>query len=384
MKDWDDWQWQLNNRITTVEQLARHIDLTREERRGIEAASRRFTWAITPYYASLMDRTDRRCPIRMQAVPQEEEVHDDLGVPDPLEECKNSPVELIIRVYPDRLAFCVGNRCAVYCRHCLRKETVVGKQDADFSARKIDEGIKYIRDHSEIRDVLLTGGDPLLGTDEWLEAIIARLRAIPHVECIRIGSRTPCTLPQRITPQLCGMLENYHPIYLNIQFNHPREITPEAEAACGRLAAAGIPLGNQSVLLRGVNDSVEVMKRLCRELMRIRVRPYYIYQCQILSGTRHFRTPIECGIELVRNLQGFTSGLAVPKFIVDTPYGKIPVGPNYVIGREGDHVALRSWSGKIWHEPNPLPQEVSVAATCPQGAPAAEVCGLCDCCSVDG
>ncbi|MDP6107411.1 MAG: KamA family radical SAM protein, partial [Candidatus Brocadiia bacterium] len=335
MKDRDDWQWQLANRITSVEGLERYIELTGEERRGIEAASQRFTWAITPYYAGLMDRTDRGCPIRLQAVPQEDELHDELGVPDPLDEGKHSPVELIIRVYPDRLAFCVGNRCAVYCRHCLRKETMVGKPDLAFSDEKITEGIDYIRAHPKIRDVLLTGGDPLLATDEWVEDILARLRAIPHVECIRIGSRTPCMLPQRITPELCSMLEKHHPIYLNTQFNHPREITPEAEAACGRLAGAGIPLGNQSVLMRGVNDSVEVMKALCRELMRIRVRPYYIYQCQILSGTRHFRTPIESGLEIMRNLQGYTSGLAVPKYVLDTPYGKIPIAPNYVIGREG-------------------------------------------------
>ena len=372
MNDWDDWRWQLDNRITTVEQLEQYIELTPEEREGIEAASGHFTWAITPYYASIMDRSDRRCPIRMQMVPTADELLDDLGVPDPLAEGKHSPVELIIRVYPDRLAFLVGNRCATYCRFCLRKETMVGRPDRDFSDDKISQGVEYVREHPEIRDVLMTGGDPLLLPDGRLEDIIARLRAIPHVEVIRIGSRTPCTLPQRITPELCRMLEKYHPLYVNTHFNHPKEITLEAEQACARLAGAGIPLGNQSVLLRGINDDPAVMKKLCRQLMRIRVRPYYIYQCQILSGTRHFRTPIETGIEIMRSLQGYTSGLAVPKYVLDTPYGKIPIAPSYVVGREGDDMVLRSWDGKEWREPNPVADETR--------SPVPEACcGASDC-----
>ena len=357
MKDWNDWNWQLANRIRTVAQLEKYIDLTEEERSGIEAASGRFTWAITPYFAGLMDRTDRRCPVRMQVVPSGDELFDDAGVADPLEEGKHSPAELIIRVYPDRVAFCVGSRCPTYCRHCLRKETMVGKPDREFSEDKVAEGIEYVREHGEVRDVLLTGGDPLMMTDSCIENIIAGLRAIPTVEVIRIGSRSPCTLPQRITPELCRMLEKYHPIYLNTQFNHPKEITPEAEEACARLASAGIPLGNQSVLLRGINDDVTTMKKLCQQLMRIRVRPYYIYQCQILTGTRHLRTPIERGIEIVRQLQGYTSGLAVPKYVLDTPYGKIPMGPSYVVGRDGDHMVLRTYDGKIWRERNPLDGE---------------------------
>jgi len=351
----DDWRWQLAHRITTAEQLAEYIELTDEEIEGIAAASRRFLWAIPPYYASLMDRTDRCCPIRMQAVPSPEELQDDLGVPDPLTELDNSPVEGVIRVYPDRVAFTVGNRCAMYCRHCLRKETMVGKPDHDCSREMILEGIDYVRRTPEIRDVLLTGGDPLLFSDERLEEILARLCEIPTVEVLRIGSRIPCTLPQRITPELCRMLERYHPLYLNTQFNHPKEITSEAEAACVRLAEAGIPLGNQSVLMKGINDSVATMTTLCRELMRIRVRPYYVYQCQILTGTRHFRTPIERGIEILQRLQGYTSGLAVPKYILDTPHGKIPIAASYVVGRDGEDMVLRTWDGKIWREPNPLP-----------------------------
>ena len=383
MRDWDDWQWQLDNRITTVEGLARYVELTPQERRDIEEAGEKFLWAVTPYYASLMDRHDRQCPVRMQVVPTADELFDDVGVPDPLEEGKHSPVELLIRVYPDRLAFCIGNRCASYCRHCLRKETMVGKPDRDFSDNKIEEGLQYIREHREIRDVLLTGGDPLLLPDERLESILARLRAMPHVEVVRIGSRALCTLPQRITDELCRMLERYHPLYLNTQFNHPKEITPEAERACARLAGAGIPLGNQSVLLRGINSNVSVMKKLCRELMRIRVRPYYIYQCQTLSGTSHFRTPIECGIEIMRNLQGHTSGLAVPRYVLDTPYGKIPIAPRYLVGREGDEVVLRSWSGKLWREPNPSPEPAPCAPHEPEPADEAAACALCSCCCVN-
>ncbi len=304
-----------------------------------------------------MDPENPLCPLRKQAIPDAEELDDPLGVPDPLDEGKHQPVELIIRVYPDRVAFCVGNRCAVYCRHCLRKETMVGKEGVDPPEAKIQKGIDYIKEHEEIRDVLLTGGDPLLMEDERIEDLLQRLHEIPHVEVIRIGSRTPCTLPQRITPELCTMLAKYHPLYLNTQFNHPAEITAEAEAACARLAGAGIPLGNQSVLLKGINDDAQVMRKLCRELMRIRVRPYYLYQCQVLSGTRHFRTTIERGREIMAKLQGYISGLAVPKYLIDTPYGKTPLSPNYVEGRRGDDFVLRSWDGKEWKEPNPLEEE---------------------------
>ncbi|MFP4029839.1 MAG: KamA family radical SAM protein, partial [Candidatus Brocadiia bacterium] len=287
-----------------------------------------------------------------------------------------------IRVYPDRVAFCVGNRCPVYCRHCLRKERMVGKPDVNFSDEKIQEGIDYIRNDPDIRDVLLTGGDPLLMSDDRVAHLLEDLRAIDHVEVLRIGSRTPCTLPQRITPELCDMLENFHPLYLNTQFNHPKEITPEAKKACARLAGAGIPLGNQSVLLKGINDNAEVMKNLCQKLMGIRVRPYYIYQCQILSGTRHLRTPIECGREIIRQLQGFTSGLAVPKFVVDTPYGKIPVSPNYAIGREEDKFVMKSWNGKVWREPNPLPESGAETAESSEKHEPETTCTQCPSCCV--
>ena len=374
MKDWDDWRWQLANRIDTIGGLSEYVDLTDSEKEGIRATKGSFLWGTTPYYASLMERGNPRCPIRMQAIPSAEELRDEVGMDDPLKEGANQPVDLVIRVYPDRVAFCIGNRCAMYCRHCLRKETMVGKPDVDFSDAKIEAGIQWIRENPEIRDVLLTGGDPLLMPDERVENIIARIRAIPSVEVIRLGSRTPCTLPQRITPDLCKMLEKYHPLYLNTQFNHPREITPEAEAACARLAAAGIPLGNQSVLLKGINDDAETMKRLCRDLMRIRVRPYYFYQCQVLSGTRHFRTPIERGIEILSKLQGYTSGLAVPKYILDTPYGKVPISQSYVVGREDEHMVLRTWDGNTWREPNPSPAEQARADGCKARCALADRC----------
>ena len=352
----DDWTWQMRNRISTVEELSRSVRVSPAEEEGIRRAAQSFAWAITPYYASLMDPRDPDCPIRQQVVPSQKELHDDLGVPDPLDEGKHSPVDSVIRVYPDRIAFTVSKECPTYCRHCLRKERVVGEGGCSMSWEKIEEGIRYVRENPEIRDVLLTGGDPLMMSDERLERILSGLYEVPSVEVLRIGSRAPCTLPQRITPELCEMLQHYHPLYLNTQFNHPREITPEAQQACSRLAAAGIPLGNQTVLLHGINDDVQTQKKLVRELMRIRVRPYYLYQCQVLTGTRHFRTPIECGTEIIRNLQGWTSGLAVPKFVVDTPYGKIPAGPDYMVGRRGDRMVLRSFDGRRWEEPNPLPE----------------------------
>jgi len=355
IKYWNDWKWQLKNRIRTIDSLIRHIDLTDEEKMGITMAGKLFTWAVTPYYVSLMDRSDRSCPIRLQTIPTLFELKDSSGFADPLEEIKHSPVELIIRVYPDRVAFTVGNQCPAYCRHCIRKETMVGKPDGNVSKNKINRGIEYIRRHPEIRDVLLTGGDPLLMSDDQLEDLISRLRSIPTVEVIRIGSRCPCTLPQRITHELCRMLEKYHPIYLNTQFNHPKEITPESEEACKRLASAGIPLGNQSVLLRGINSNVETMKKLCTELMRIRVRPYHLFQAQNLRGTSHFRTAIETGCEIMKKLQGFISGLAVPVYLLDTPYGKTPLNGSYIIGREGDDMVVKTWNGKLWREKNPVP-----------------------------
>lgn len=350
---WNDWKWQLRNQITTVEDLERYIHLTDQERAEIRKAGAHFRWAITPYYASLMDPDDPNCPLRRQQVPSIQELSDDLGTFDPLIERAHSPVDAVVHVYPDRIAFKITNVCPTYCRYCFR-EYFVGNVEEHHTRAKIDEGVEYVRQNPQIRDVLLTGGDPFLFSDERLEDLLSRLRAIPHVEIIRFGTRTPCTLPQRITPALCAMLEKYHPLWLNTHFNHPKEVTPEAAEACDRLLKAGIPVGNQTVLLKGVNDDPAVMKALVQALVRIRVRPYYIYQCQTLKGTAHLRTSIEKGIEIMQHLRGYTTGFAVPTYVLDTPYGKVPINPQYVLGRDGDDFVLRAYDGHIWREPNPL------------------------------
>ena len=299
-----------------------------------------------------MDRDDPNCPIRKQAVPNIAEAHDPLGVMDPLEEEQHNPAPNVIKVYPDRIAWCVSNRCATLCRHCLRKR-MVGRENFDFSVEARNAALDYIAETPEIRDVLLTGGDPLMYPDDVLENLLSRLYDIDHVEIIRLGSRTPCTMPQRITRKLCNMLKKYHPLWFNTQFNHPRELTEEATEACARLADAGIPLGNQSVLMRGINDDPTTMKELVRGLVKMRVRPYYLYQCQTLSGTAHFRTPVETGIEIIQNLRGFTTGFAVPTYVLDTPYGKVPMGPEYMVDRDDEAVYLKNFEGKTWREPNP-------------------------------
>jgi lysine 2,3-aminomutase len=348
----EKWKYQASKSIRKTDKLREYIPITSEKEDDILAVESEFSWRITPYYASLMDKDNSECPIMRQAVPDIAELHDPLGVIDPLDEEKHSPAPNIIKVYPDRIAWCVSNRCAVLCRHCLRKR-MVGRESFDFSEEARNSALDYIARTPEIRDVLLTGGDPLMYEDDMLEEILARLREIVHVEIIRIGSRTPCTMPQRITEKLCRMLKKYHPLWLNTQFNHPKELTEEATEACALLADAGIPLGNQSVLLRGINDDPEIMKELVRGLVKMRVRPYYIYQCQTLSGTAHFRTPVEAGIEVIRNLRGFTTGFAVPTYVLDTPYGKVPMAPNYIVDRDEDAVYLRNFEGKVWRELNP-------------------------------
>ncbi|MHC4788334.1 MAG: KamA family radical SAM protein [Planctomycetota bacterium] len=348
-----DWQEQLRNSVTTAEQLEQYVNLTPEERAGIERIEGVFNWGISPYFASLMDPDDPDCPVRRQVVPRIQELQDELGVWDPLKEEDHSPVENLIHVYPDRVAFCVSSICATFCRFCLRKR-VVDTRGSAIGEGNLAEGLDYIRSHSAIRDVLLTGGDPLLMSDERIEDIVARIHEIPHVQLVRIGSRTPCTLPSRITDELCRRLARHQPFWINTHFNHPKELTPEAVAACGRIVDAGIPMGNQSVLLKGVNDDTAVLKELGERLVAARVRPYYLYQCQTLKGTAHLRVQIERGVQLVRALRGQTSGFAIPQYVLDTPYGKVPLNYQYIKGREGDHVVLESFSGKIWREPNPV------------------------------
>lgn len=348
-EEWNDWKWQVRNRIETVDQLKQHIDLTPEEEAGIRESLKTLRMAITPYYLSLIDTENPNCPIRKQAIPSSLELKkSEADLDDPLHEDSDSPVPGLTHRYPDRVLFLITDQCSMYCRHCTRRR-FAGQRDASTPLDRIDRCIDYIAKTPQVRDVLLSGGDALLVSDERLEYIIKRLREIPHVEIIRIGSRTPVVLPQRITPELVQMLSKYHPVWLNTHFNHPDEITSESIEACARLANAGVPLGNQSVLLRGINDCAHIMKRLVRELVKIRVRPYYIYQCDLSNGIEHFRTPVSKGIEIIENLRGHTSGYAVPTFVVDAPGGggKIPVMPNYLISQSPDRVVLRNYEGVI-------------------------------------
>ncbi len=350
--DWRDWGWQMRNRIRTAADLRRYVAPSADEAAAIEALATRFRFVITPYYASLMDPADPDCPIRRQVVPQRAELEDPAGLADPLAEVAHSPVKNVIRVYRDRIAFCVNNECALYCRYCLRKR-MVGDEDWAMQKRELEQALDWIARTPEIRDVLLTGGDPLVFSDAKLEWLLGRLRAIPHVELIRLGTRLPVTLPFRVTDELCRMLERFHPIWVNTHFNSPRELTADAAEACDRLLHAGIPVGNQSVLLRGINDSLEVMQELCETLVRMRVRPYYVYQAQLLEGTAHFRVPIEEGQAIFRGLRGRTSGFAIPEYVLDTPHGKVPLELPFVKGRDGDDYVVEAWDGAIWREPNP-------------------------------
>ncbi len=377
---WRDWRWQMQNRIHSAEALEAWIRPTPEEREAIEKTKDVFRWNVTPYYARLMDPDDPACPIRRQVVPHLDELRPDIvGVVDPLEEVAHSPVKNLIHNYEDRVAFCVTAECAIYCRYCLRKRMV---GDAEFFMRKgeLQEAIDYIAAHTEIRDVLLTGGDPLTFNSRHLEWLLSRLRAIDHVEIIRFGTRMPVKLPYRITDELCELLARYHPIWVNTHFNHPKELTDDAAEAVAKLAAAGVPVGNQTVLLRGINDDAATMKALCEGLVRMRVRPYYLYQAQVIGGTAHFRTPIETGMAIMQALRGRTSGFAIPTYVLDTPYGKVPLNRSYVRGRAGDYVVMESYDGRLWAEPNPIPP----GETLPLELPAVELPADADTIPTDG
>jgi len=360
-EQWNDWKWQVKNRITTVEDLKKIINLTQEEIDGIHASLKVFRMAITPYFSLLMDKDDPSCPIRKECVPTIYETYTSAAdMTDPLHEDIDSPVPGLTHRYPDRVLFLITDQCGMYCRHCTRRR-FAGTSDAMVPIERIDKVIEYIRNTPVVRDVLLSGGDALVVSDERLDYIIKRLREIPHVEIIRLGSRTPVTLPQRITPELVEMLKKYHPIWLNLQFNHSKEVTPETIESCKRLADAGIPLGNQSVLLRGINDCVHVMRHLVHDLVKMRIRPYYIYQCDLSVGITHFRTPVSKGIEIIEALRGHTSGFCVPTFVVDAPGGggKIPVMPQYLISESPERVVLRNFEGVIttYTEPEPYKGE---------------------------
>ncbi len=356
----------MRNRVHDLDGLKQFINPTDDEVSAIEATKGIFRWNITPYYASLMDAVDAACPIRRQVVPSMAEMQPDIvGVEDPLEEVAHSPVKNLIHNYQDRVAFCVTAECAIYCRYCLRKR-MVGDAGQFMNKEELLAAIEYIGQHPEIRDVLLTGGDPLIFNEKNLEWIISRLRAISHVGVIRLGSRLPVTLPYRVTDDLCRMLERYHPIWINTHFNHPKELTADAAKACDRLIRAGIPVGNQTVLLRDINDSAATLKALFEGLVEMRVRPYYLYQAQLIGGTAAFRTSIEKGLEIMEALQGRTTGFALPRYILDTPYGKVPLNGSYILGRSGDHVIMKSYQGPLWAEPNPIPANEDTSYKLPE------------------
>ena len=352
--DWNDWHWQLKHRITNADQLQRLMPtLTPEEFAGAKLANTKLALAITPYFFNLIDSADENCPIRQQVVPRIEETHTaSWEMSDPCGEDSHSPVPGLVHRYPDRVLFLVTDRCAAYCRYCTRSRLVSNATGYDFHP-EFDKQIAYIAAHPEIRDVLLSGGDPLLLSDDKLENLLNRLRAIPHVEFLRIGSRIPTFLPQRITPELCTMLKKFHPLFMSIHSNHPRELTTEVRDALGRLADAGIPLGNQSVLLKHVNDDADVMKALMQKLLMCRVKPYYIYQCDLIAGSAHLRASVAKGLEIMEKLRGHTTGYAVPTYVIDAPGGggKVPINPEYVLCRNAGRVLIRNFEGKIFEYP---------------------------------
>jgi len=352
---WNDWKWQFSHRIVRSEQLKSVIPLTEGEQEDIDKCLERFRMAITPYYASLIDPNDPNDPIRLQAVPSPRELtpsEDDMG--DPLGEEHDSPVPFVVHRYPDRVLLLVTFQCSMYCRHCTRRRAV-GEEDKIIPERALQRALDYIRSRPEIRDVLISGGDPLTMSTAKLEHIVSSVRAIEHVEVIRIGTRVPVVLPMRVDEELLSMLRKYHPIWINTHFNHPREVTPEAKRACEAIVDAGIPLGNQSVLLRGINDDAETMRELLLKLVKMRVRPYYLYQCDLSQGIGHFRTRVEEGVEILKSLTGRISGFAVPKFVIDAPDGggKIPIQHDYVLKKDDREVLLENWKGETYRYPQP-------------------------------
>jgi len=354
-ENWNDWRWQFKNRVTSVEELSKYLPLSHKQQAQLRLVSLKYPLAVTPYYLSLIDPADPADPVRSQAVPVTEELTmAGEGMEDPLAEHEHSVVPGLVHRYPDRVLMVLTDICPMLCRHCTRKREwrsgVWVRSNAEIQVM-----VDYIRHHPEVRDVIISGGDPLTLSTPRLEMVLSSLRAIKHVEIIRIGTRCPVVLPQRIDDELCGMLSKYGPIWLNTHFNHPREITPEAAQACDRLLRAGIPVNNQSVLLKGVNDSLETQRALCQGLLRAKVRPYYLFQCDDVQGTEHFWTPIETGIQIIEGMRGFTSGLAVPTYVIDLPHGggKIPVGPSYIMARDGDGFMVRNYQGLISHYKNP-------------------------------
>lgn len=351
--DWNDWSWQLRNRIQTLEQLEKRLSLIGEERAGTILAGKKLALGITPHFFSLIDPQDPDCPIRRQVVPRIEEASrapDEMV--DPCGEDSHMPVPGLVHRYPDRVLLLVTDRCASYCRYCTRSRVVSGAGEQELTV-DLEGAFRYLENHPEVRDVLLSGGDPLLLSDAKLNAILTRLRSISSIEFIRIGTRIPIFLPQRITPELVAMLKQHHPLWMSIHSNHPKELSYEVREALGRLADAGIPLGNQSVLLKGVNDRSEILKDLFHKLLLCRVRPYYLYQCDLITGSAHLRTTIREGQEIMEQLRGYTTGYAVPTYVVDGPGGggKIPIGPGYIVGMADDRVILKNYKGDVYEYP---------------------------------
>lgn len=348
-REWNNWHWQLKNRIVSQGDLERMIDLTDDEREALRGKDSLLPFAITPYYGALLDPHKSDHPLRRAVIPVmgEYEVSEGESV-DPLGEDNDSPLPGLVKRYPDRVLFLVTDYCSTYCRYCTRSRMVGQHNNHRFTTERWTKIIEYISSRSEIRDVLLSGGDPLTLSDDRLEWLLSRLRMIRHVEIIRIGTKVPVVLPQRITTNLVRMLKRYHPLWMSIHFTHPEELTSEVDTACRRLSDAGIPLQSQTVLLAGINDTVDVMKRLCHGLVKMRVRPYYLYQCDPIVGSAHFRTSVHRGLEIIEGLRGHTSGFAVPQYVIDAPGGggKIPMLPQYVVGREGNDIVMRNYEGK--------------------------------------
>ncbi|MEO7297414.1 MAG: KamA family radical SAM protein [Verrucomicrobiota bacterium] len=348
---WNDWRWQLKNRITSLPQLQKLMPtLTPEEQAGTVLSDTKLAMAITPYFFNLIDPADENCPIRRQVIPRIEETQvADWEMSDPCGEDSHSPVPGLVHRYPDRVLFLVTDRCAAYCRYCTRSRLVSNASGYDFHP-EFDRQIEYIRNNPQIRDVLLSGGDPLLFSDDKLENLLKQLRDIPHVEFLRIGTRIPIFLPQRITPELCAMLKKYHPLFMSIHTNHPRELTTEVRDALARLAEAGVPLGNQSVFLKHVNDDLTTMRALVQKLLICRVKPYYLYQCDLISGSAHLRASVRKGLEIMDGLRGHTTGYAIPQYVIDAPGGggKVPLNPDYILSHNKDRVVIRNFEGKVF------------------------------------
>lgn len=354
-EQWDDWKWQMQHSISTAEQLAQVFPISQERQDRIRSTLWKYKFLVAPYYLSLADPTNSQCPIWLQSIPTEQELMvrpEEMS--DPLNEDGDMAVPNVVHRYPDRVLVTINSNCSMYCRFCTRRRFVLDK-GGHKDRNEIDVICDYIESHREIRDVIISGGDALVLGEKMLMEVLGRIRAIPHVEILRLASKIPCVLPMRVTPSLVEALRVFKPLYFMTHFNHPYEITPEAKTACDRIVEGGIPMMNQTVLLRGINSDVIIMKKLMRELLTIRVKPYYIYQCDLSEGIGHFRTPVEKGVEIIESLRGHTSGLAVPEFVIDAPGGggKVPIGPHYLISQSDKKVIVRNYEGTLSTYPQP-------------------------------